>query len=102
MLYLTSEDELVLQPKLQALYFYASWMPYHKKMQTMINKMEEKYPTIDFFAVDIDYFKTFIKRFKIDSIPSILILNNGKEIKRINGLILTSALKSAFADICKV
>jgi len=101
MLFLTSEDELILQEKLQVLYFYASWMPYHKKMQTMIFKVAKKYPDIDFFAIDVDYFKSFIKRFSVESIPTVLILNNGKEIKRINGLVLTSAFKSAFADICK-
>lgn len=102
MLFLTEESELELKPKIQVLYFYASWMPYHKKMQFMLGKMEEKYSNIDFFAVDIDFFKTFIKRFNIDSIPTILFLNDGKEIKRINGLVLTSALKSTFVDICKI
>ncbi len=102
MLFLTSEEELILEPKIQALYFYASWMPYHKKMVNMVSKMEQKYKNIDFLAIDVDGFKSFIKRFGINSIPTIVILNNGKEIKRLEGLILTSAIKSAFVDICKV
>ena len=102
MFFITSETDLVLQDKIQSLYFYASWMPYHKKMLVMLGKMEEKYPNIDFIGIDIDFFKTFIKRFKIDSIPTVLLLNNGKEMKRLNGLVLTSAIKSTFADICKI
>ena len=102
MLFLTSEEELILKPKFQMLYFYASWMPYHKKMINMISKMEQKYKDIDFFAIDVDGFKSFIKRFEINSIPTITILNNGKEIKRLEGLILTSVIKAAFVDICKV
>ncbi len=102
MLFLTSEEELILEPKIQILYFYASWMPYHKKMVNMVSKMEQKYKDIDFLAIDVDGFKSFIKRFGINSIPTIVILNNGKEIKRLEGLILTSAIKSAFVDICKV
>jgi thioredoxin 1 len=101
MLFLSSEEGLILKPKLQTLYFYASWMPYHKKMVNMVSKMEQKYKDIDFFAVDVDGFKPFIKRFGISSIPTIIILNNGKEIKRLEGLILTSVIKAAFVDICK-
>lgn len=101
MLFLTEENDLRLTPKLQVLYFYATWMTYHKKMLSMLNKLEKKYPAIEFFAVDIDFFKNFIKRFNVDSIPTIIILNNGKEIKRVKGLVLTSALNAVFVDIYK-
>lgn len=101
MLFITHESELVIQPTIQALYFYASWMPYHNKMLVMIDKMREKYKNINFTAIDVDYFKGLCKRFSIESIPTVLVLKNGAEIKRINGIVLTSAFKSAFADICK-
>lgn len=86
---------------IQALYFYASWMPYHNKFLTMIGKMEDKYSDIGFSAIDVDQFNSQCKRFLITSIPTVLILKEGKEVKRINGLVLTSAFKSAFADIYK-
>lgn len=85
---------------LQALYFYSTWMPFHTKFLTMISKIEEKYKEISFLAVDVDEFKSQCIRFNIDSIPTVLIFKNGKEVKRIVGLTLTSAFKSAFADIC--
>lgn len=99
MIFLSKEDEIVLSgPK--SLYFYASWMPYHKRMLSMIGKMEQKYKDLGFFAIDTDYFKPLCKRFNIISIPTIAILKDGKELKRVEGLVLTSALKVAFADIC--
>ena len=101
MLFLTEEQELSLNGNIQALYFYASWLPYHKKMTIMINKIEDKYKDIIFIAIDTDYFKGLCKRFNIDSIPVVIIMEKGKEIKRINGLVMTSAFKSAFVDICK-
>lgn len=100
MLFLVQEEDLSFQSKRQVLYFYASWMPYHKKMLLMIGKMEEKYKDIDFFAIDVDYFKGFCRRFTIESVPTVLILEKGTEKKRINGLVMTSAFRSAFADIC--
>jgi thiol-disulfide isomerase/thioredoxin len=100
MQFITSESELQFQSKIVALYFYAYWMPYHKKMLTMISKMEEKHKDIAFFAIDVEYFKGLCKRFNVTSIPEVLILVDGKEAKRINGLVLTSAFRSAFGDIC--
>lgn len=100
MLFITREEELQIDKPLQALYFYANWMPYHNKFITMISKIEEKYKDISFSAIDVEEFKNQCKRFSIDSVPTVLILKEGKEVKRINGLVLTSAFKSAFADIC--
>lgn len=100
MLFLTQEADLSFKQKIQAIYFYASWMPYHKKMLHMIGKMEEKYKDIGFFAIDVEHFKGLCRRFNVDSIPSVLILVEGTESKRINGLVMTSAMRSAFADIC--
>ncbi len=98
MIFITHESDLLLNDKKAALYFYASWMPFHKKMMIMISKVEEKYKDIVFYAIDIDFFKSLCSRYKIEEIPTVVIINN-KEIKRLVGLPLTSAFKSAFSDI---
>lgn len=100
MLFITREEELQIDKPLQALYFYASWMPFHSKFLTMIDKIEEKHKDISFSAIDVEAFKSQCKRFSVESIPTVIILKDGREIKRINGLVLTSAFRSAFADIC--
>src|SRR5574339_143829 len=100
MLFITNESELQSKSRIVSLYFYATWMPYHKKMLTMMGKMEEKHKDVAFFAIDVEYFKGLCKRFNVTSIPEVLILVDGKEAKRINGLVLTSAIRSAFGDIC--
>lgn len=100
MQFITQEEEIQVDLPLQALYFYASWMPYHNKFLTMISKIEEKHKNISFFAIDVEAFSSQCKRFSVESIPEIVILKSGKEVKRISGLTLTSAFRSAFADIC--
>lgn len=100
MFFLTQEDQFKICDGIQGIYFYAPWMPFQKKMNLMISKVEEKYKAVSFIGVDVDVCKGLIKRFNIDSIPTIVILSNGEEIKRINGLIMTSAFKSVFVDIC--
>lgn len=99
MLSIVSETDLVLKEKIQCLYFYTSWMQCHGKMITMLSKMEKKYPDIEFFGIDLDFFKTFIKRFDVNSVPTVILFKNGKEKKRLTGLVMTSAMKSAFVDI---
>ncbi len=100
MKFITSEEELSIGNGLQSLYFYASWMPFHNKMLIMINKIQEKHKNISFIAIDVDHFKGLCKRFSVESIPTVLILKDGAEVKRIAGITLTSAFRSAFADIC--
>ena len=100
MQFITQEQDIIFNVKTQSLYFYAPWMPFHKKMLLMISKIEEKHKDIIFYGINVDNFKGLCKRFNIDSVPSVLIIVNGEEIKRINGLVMTSAFKSAFADIC--
>src|ERR1041385_2311779 len=99
MIYALEEPDIQLSAHIQGLYFFATWMPFHKKMEIMISKIEEKYPQVTFLGIDIDSFKNTCKRFNIDSIPSVLIMVNGEEKKRITGLVMTSAFRSAFADI---
>lgn len=99
MIFLSKEEDFLLANK-QVLYFYADWMPQHKKMLSMLSKMEEKYKDINFIGINTDHFISIYKRFNIESIPTILIILDGEEKRRVNGVILTSALKSIFADIC--
>ena len=99
MLFLSAENDLYLTNNIQALYFYSSWMPFHKKMLTMLKTIEAKYKDIEYIAIDVDFFKKLCIRFDVKSIPTIIILHNGKELKRVNGIILTQPLKKIFNDI---
>lgn len=99
MIFCTQESDLKFETKIVSLYFYASWIPYHNKISNMIDQLQMKYKDISFFAIDADYFKGLCKRFNITSIPEVVILVDGKNTKRINGLILPSVFRSVFGDI---
>jgi thiol-disulfide isomerase/thioredoxin len=102
-MYLTKEDDLRLNHQFSCIYFYASWMPFHKRMSNLIIKLEEKYKDKDivFYAIDVDFFKNLCKRFEVDAIPTIIINKDFKLVKKINGVVMYSALKKIFADIFK-
>ncbi|CAB4197045.1 TrxA Thiol-disulfide isomerase and thioredoxins [uncultured Caudovirales phage] len=99
MIFISEEKDLNFQSKITLVYFYASWMPFNKRMLNLLKNIENKYSDIVFFAVDVDYFKAFCKRFSVNSIPEIIIFVDGNEKCRINGIVFSSALKKAINDI---
>lgn len=99
MIFATNEDEVEINHDLKVLYFYAPWMPFHKKMMIMIEKIESKNKDIKFIGVDVDYFKSSVKRYSVEFIPTVILFNKNKQLKRLNGLVLTSAFVSFFNDI---
>lgn len=99
MLFLTSETDLKWN-NIQAIYFYATWMPFHNKLLYVLSKIEEKHKNITSFAIDVDQFANQCIRFSVDTIPSVLFFQDGKEIKRIVGTAKTQIFTDAFDDIC--
>ncbi len=100
--FIIDESELSQSDNIRVLYFCASWMPFHKRMLKIIESIEKRYSNILFQSVDVDFFKNLCVRFNVTSIPTLIIFRENKEITRVNGLILASALKKVFVDICKV
>lgn len=100
MIFLTEESEFYYKNKIQILYFYGIWLPFKWKTLLMLEKAEEKHNDIAFFAIDVDHFPGFCKRFQVDAVPTILIIVDGKEKKRISNVVKTQVLIDTFADIC--
>ena len=98
MIYIMREEDIQMDLPSQSLYFYSPKMPFHLKFITMISKVENK--EVPFFAIDVEQFRNQCKRFMIDSVPTVLILTGGKEVKRLTGLTPTRIFNSTFADIC--
>lgn len=96
---IVEESDIQYNNKIIALYFYSSWMPFHKKMVLMISKIEEKYKDVTFYAINTDNFKSLCKVYDVNQIPTVVIKNSNKELGRIVGLSLTSAFKKVFSDI---
>lgn len=94
------EEEVKLNQSVRCLYFYNFSMPFHNKLVYIISQIEEKYKDINYLAIDTDYFHSQCIRFAVSSVPTLLLLKNGKEIKRVEGSIKTRDFIDVFADIC--
>jgi hypothetical protein len=100
MLFLVQENELIWRGAFQVLYFYSAEMPFNQKICLMLNKAEAIYHNLDFFAIDAGYFSALLKRFNASSLPTVMILEKSKEIKRITNILKTVDFMDIFSDIC--
>ena len=98
MMFITREEDIKLS-KIQVFYFYSSWMPFQQKNMLMLESSEQIYKDIAFFGIDVGEFKNQCKRFGIETVPTTIILKEGAEIGRINGLVNTKIFAGTFADI---
>lgn len=101
MKFISNDEEFKINDGICAAYFYTPWLIYHQKMMVMFDKVKEKYKDISYVGIDASQFKRIATIYKVESVPTIIVFNNGKEINRINGVCLTSAFRAFFDDIYK-
>jgi thioredoxin-like negative regulator of GroEL len=98
MIYVLEESEIDTCAD-ACLYFYATWLLFHKKMTVLIDKMEDLYPNVKFYAIDIDHMMSLKKAFDIRELPTLVLIQNGAHIKNIVGVPLVAGLRSNFNSI---
>jgi len=84
MQFLTSENDFSTNKKI-VLCFYSSELC-HPIASMLFSVVEQISNHLDTLCIDICYFDSIGKRFGIMEIPTLLLIDNGKELKRINGM----------------
>ena len=64
-------------------YFTAEWCSPCKKTKPIVEELKKE--GYQFQIIDADYEQLLAKRFEIKSIPTFILLEDGKEINRITG-----------------
>jgi len=68
--------------------FYADWCPPCQILHPLLEEISEKYrEKIKFTRVNIGESEKIAQDYNINSIPTLVFFKNGKEIKRIVGLV---------------
>lgn len=62
--------------------FYAEWCGPCKYMEPIFKRVAEKYKDFNFARVDVDRNNELARKFEVMSIPTIIIMRDGKEIER--------------------
>ena len=64
-------------------YFTAEWCGPCKKTRPVVEDMKKE--GFDFQMVDADYEQLLVKKFEVKSVPTFILIENGKELNRITG-----------------
>ena len=64
-------------------YFTADWCGPCKTTRPIVEEMKKE--GFEFQRIDADYEQSLVKKFEVKSIPTFILLKNGKEINRTTG-----------------
>jgi thioredoxin 1 len=78
-------DQIVKENKIVFIDFYAEWCGPCKRISPYIDDLSELFDHIKFIKIDVDKMEQLSNSFKIQAMPTFLILKNGKEETRITG-----------------
>ena len=66
--------------------FWAIWCGPCQKMNPIVEIIEKEFSNINFFSVDIDEVPSIAQKYRVRTLPTLLVLNEGVEVARIAGL----------------
>lgn len=86
-------NELIQSSQLVLIEFYAEWCMPCKMMKPRILEVSERMGNEALVVqIDIDKEKEIASHFRIQSVPTLIILKKGKQLWRQSGIISTNAL----------
>jgi len=71
--------------KTEVIDFWATWCGPCKLMNPILDEVEKENPDLTITRIDIDSDKNMVEQYKIQSVPTYVILKDGKEVDRIIG-----------------
>jgi thioredoxin 1 len=77
--------KLMIENLVNVFYFTADWCQPCKNIKPIINEINRDKFGLKFHMIDADIEQELVQRFKIQSLPTFIIINQGKEIQRLTG-----------------
>lgn len=81
------EVEVINSDKKVLIDFYADWCGPCKRLSPIVDKVAKEKTDVKFVRIDVDNNKELANRYNVSSIPTLVVIENGKEINRSVGLI---------------
>lgn len=75
----------VLNSKTAVIDFSAQWCGPCKMLEPVLKELSEEMPEVEFFNADTDANMDLAMKYRIQSIPALLLFKNGEEIARTVG-----------------
>ena len=88
-----------IENKLIAIRIYADWCNLCKKMLPRILTLEKEFSDVKFISVEIGQVPEIVKYFNVGSLPMFVLLKDGTEVERINGMALIGPMRKVFREL---
>ena len=96
------EAEVLKSEKLSVVDFWAPWCGPCRKMNPILQELAVDYKdTVKFTKMNVDENRNFVIGKKIESIPTLIIYKDGKEVDRVVGLVSKEKLKKILNQYIK-
>jgi len=99
MLSITNDSSLNVKHGLYVIKFWATWCQPCKIFAPTVEKLDNEFENITFLSIDADQVAEVVKRYKIRSLPTLLIIVDGEEIDRISGMQLIEPLRVKMREL---
>lgn len=86
------ENEVLKSDKKVLIDFYAEWCGPCKMLSPVVEKVAKENENIKFVRIDVDEEQNLAISYNIMSIPTLVVIEDGKEINRVVGLISKNEL----------
>ena len=94
----TSFEKAVNQTEITLVDFFASWCGPCRMLNTELIKLDDSLKELNIVKVDIDESPATTDEFKIEVVPTMFILKNGKPVKQIQGFKTEADLKNILKE----
>lgn len=89
-------EEEITNEKIVLVDFYADWCGPCKMLAPILEQISEENPEIKIIEVNVDEYSNEAKNYNILSIPTLIFMENGKEKKRLVGLVSKEEILELF------
>lgn len=78
---------------------WAPWCGPCKILTPMLEELEAELPGLTVLKQNVDEDKTLAERFKVQSVPTMVIFQNGKAVEKVSGVYPKAKLKAYFEKV---
>ena len=98
----TNESDFNVDNGLYVIKFWSTWCQPCKLFAPKVDSLDKEFDNIDFISIDIDQVPSLAQKYKIRSLPTLLIINSGKEVNRIEGVQLIEPMRKILRELSGV
>ena len=99
MLSIINESDFRVDSGVFVVKFWATWCQPCKLFEPTLKKLEDEFNDLTFLSIDVDQVPSLAQEYKIRTVPTILIIQDGSEINRVVGLSLIEPMRKIFREL---